>query len=114
MDPSDEFIGALLALLERESLGSKREFQVLFDRHPREKGCFLVHQKPLWTGSGDGVSIDRDMPSARGDVPGEGIEQGRFAAARRPQKTDELPRVDVEVDVLKDLDVVAVAMPNLR
>src|SRR5919198_640608 len=46
-----------------------------------------------------------DLELARGDLlqPGDRAQQGRLAAARRPDKDDELARFDVEVDAVENV-----------
>src|SRR5262249_28603125 len=106
----NELAGFLLALGIRQTLGAQTEGEVLLHRQPRKERRLLVHEKPLWTGPLDRMSVDADVSTARRDVSRERVQQGGLAASGWSQKADKLSRVDVQIHVLQSRDVVAVAM----
>ena len=113
VDQGDVFARHPLALASRKALGSKREFEVLLDGQPREERRLLEHQEPLRAGAIDRAPIDRNVPAAGSEMPGQGVEQSGFAAPRWAEQANELTGVNVDVDVLQRLDV-RVAVPQLR
>ncbi len=60
------------------------------------------------------MSVDRDVAAAGRDVSSQGVQQCGFTAPGRSKQTHEFSRVDIQIDVLQRLDVVAVAVSELR
>jgi hypothetical protein len=82
---------------------------VALDRHPGEQGVLLEHHAAIGPRFGDALVPYQDL--ARGGMrkPGNRIQQGRLAAARRAEQADELAAVDVQVDVLERNDLASMA-----
>src|SRR5258708_6684953 len=114
MDEADEFRRFLLALCPGQALRAQCELEVLLHGHPGEKRGLLVNQQPLGIGACNGMSVDRDVAAAGRDVSSQGVQQCGFTAPGRSKQTHEFSRVDIQIDVLQRLDVVAVAVSELR
>src|SRR5450830_341083 len=98
-------------------LGNTFDFQtegdVLLHRHPGKQRVFLKHHAAIRAGFGHDLAVGDDAAAAGQGEAGDGIEQGRLAAAGWPQQADELAVRDVEVDVFQRHDFTVVALENL-
>ena len=99
-------LDARLDLLLRRAAQLQREGHVVGDRHVRVERVVLEHHGDVALFRRhvvDDALADADL--SRGDVlePGDHPQQGRLAAARRPDQDDELAVADVDVDAVNDL-----------
>src|SRR4029079_16329341 len=91
-------------LVLRHVLHSQAEPDVRADGHVREYGIALEHHRDVAVARGkirDVAVTDEDAPRIDGLEYGDAAPEGGLAAARGPEKDQELPILDVEVDVLE-------------
>ncbi len=84
------------------SAASQREADVLRDRHVRVERVVLEHHRHVAVARlqvVDDTLADPDLALADLLEAGDHAQRRRLAAARRPDEDDELPVVDVEVQV---------------
>src|SRR5690606_23920726 len=74
---------------------------------PGQQGVVLEDHAALRRWPGDGSAIDQQATAAELQVPGQGAEQRRLAAAGRPENADELAGLDGEVQTLHRLEGLA-------
>ena len=81
------------------------ESDIALDGHPREQRVFLEYHAAVGTGLGDQLAAGQDLAGSRLREAGDGVQEGRLAAAGRPQQADELAAGDFQVDVFQGDDV---------
>ena len=64
--------------------------------------CALGHRAEV-------LAVDDDLARGRPVEPGDQVQQGRLARARRPHQGEEFPLVDGQVEVDEDRDAELVA-----
>src|SRR5688572_5810375 len=77
---------------------------VVGDAEPREHATFLKHEDAFAIRSLHRLAVDRDLACRRCREAGDEVQERRLAAARRPEQTDELALVNVEIDRLEHPD----------
>ena len=108
--PDLQELGGLLDaprdLVSRHARDLQAEGQVPLRRHARVERVGLEHHADaaiLRLLPGDVLAADPDLPGVDVEQAGDGVEQRRLAAARRPEEHDELALLDIEVEVFEDL-----------
>ncbi len=104
-DEPERLEGARLDLGGGEFFGVERERGVLEDGEMREERVVLVDEPEAalgGLGEGDVAVVEQHRAALRLDLAGEHLEQGRLAAARRPQQAAERARLHDEVDPRED------------
>ena len=74
----------------------EREGDVVDDVAPREGRLLLEHHADRGVRAGHGLAGDRDAAVIAAEQPADDVEQGRLAAARRPDHRQEFAGRDVE------------------
>src|SRR6185437_202467 len=80
------------------------EADILLDRHPGKEAAVLEHHRVLDPPAG---AVDQDGAGALLLEAGENAQQGRLAAARRPDDAEEFAGLDLQIDRLNRLDAPA-------
>ena len=86
-------------LVETEDLS--RQQHVVERGAPGEQDGLLEHDADIAGGTQEGRAVEQKLAAARPQQRADQLEQGRFAAARRPDQGDELVLFDRESDVLE-------------
>ena len=87
------FVGPLIALLGAEAGHLRAELHVFARVHPWEEGVadVLEDDRPVRSGSGDGLIVERSASRRRPFKAGDDVEEGGFAAPARPEESEERP-----------------------
>ncbi|EDT05454.1 conserved hypothetical protein [Burkholderia ambifaria IOP40-10] len=87
------------------------ERHVLVDRHVRKQRVALEHHRDAALGGRhvvDAAAVDRQLAVAQVLEARDHPQQGRLAAAGRPEEHAELVRADLQIDVANDRRVLAI------
>ena len=100
-------VDALLDLRRRHAGDPQAERHVAAHGHARIERIGLEHHRDaavLRLLPGDVAPADPDLPGIDVEQAGDGVEQGRLAAAGRPEQHDEFGLRDLEVELLQHAD----------
>ena len=106
----------LLTLLRVERQQQQRQLDVAIGRQHREQIVELKDEadvarpprRQLRFGHlGDDLATDRDLTLRRSVQPRDQVQQRRLARTGRPHQTDELTRVNVEIEPVQNIDDLA-------
>src|SRR3989475_9251909 len=100
---SDIFVDTRLALTPRHSRDPEPELDVALDVEPRENSPVLEHDDSIRTGTVNPTTIHLHPSRRRCFQTGDDVQEGGFAATRRPDDGDELPLRNLEVDISEGL-----------
>src|SRR5439155_4892396 len=112
----EELARAQRALTLVDPTDRQPDLHVLLDRLPGQEGVALEHVAEVQLAARARArlrAVDEDAARTLGGLgieqPGDRVEDGRLAAAARPEDRDELPFRDHEADVPDRVDAAAVA-----
>ena len=94
------------AIHGRDLANLQPEGQIFRHRHVRKQRIGLEHHAEiamLGHGMGHVAAAEQQPALGHGFEPGDAAQRRRLAAARRPQKRNELALADIEVDISKDM-----------
>ena len=95
-------------LVLRHPRHAEAEGEVPLRRHPRIERVGLEDHADaavLRLLPGDVLAVDPDLAAGDVEQAGDGVEQRRLPAARRPEQDDEFARRDVEIEIPQDLEM---------
>ena len=101
---SEHLHGAPVALGAGQALHLQAEGDVVADPPPGEQGVLLEYHATLRRRSFHAPAVDPHAAGAWPQVAGQGAEQGRLAASRRPEQADELARPRLQVQIADRLE----------
>src|SRR6188508_1703987 len=84
------------------------------NREPRKERRLLKHHQPVWPGLVDWLAVGLDGATIRMVKSGNNIQQRRFAAAARPDQTDELSLCNAERHVVEGMDMQRTGLEPFR
>jgi hypothetical protein len=103
-DESDEVHGAGARLPPVEAENFRGQHDVVQNRAPFQQHGFLKDDADVARGMEERGAVEEKLAAAGADERADELEQGRFAATRRPNEGDELVLFDRERDVCERRD----------
>lgn len=96
----EDFIGGPVPFGLAQATHLQAEGDVVAHAAPGKQRVLLEHHAALGRRAANAHAVDIQSAGARLQMPGQGPEQGGFAATGRPQDTDELARLDLAIEAL--------------
>jgi hypothetical protein len=107
-DRVDVFLGDGLAFGFRDAPQFEPEGDVADGARPGQQRKILEHERPVGSGGGNRLPVNQNLAARRRNQPADDLEQGRLAAAGRPEEGCQLPLGKVDREIAQGFDVFVV------
>ncbi len=120
MEQREELVDAVEVLPRPAAFEVRAHLEVLEHGHRREQAPVLGHDRhpppdPVARRAlGDVLAVEPHAAAARPHDPEHRLQRRRLARRVAPEQADELPRADLQVDPLEDVDLAVVRVDVLE